>query len=146
MGIFLKASTIEHNEFDFLFRSCLCFAGVIRTIATLDRETTPAYWLTVFVQDCGLVPLSSYVDVYITVTDANDNVPVTSDPIYFATVAENSPSDVEVVKIVATDKDSGRGSDLTFEITAGNPQQFFKIDPETGELKRTFASFEFFLV
>lgn len=38
-------------------------SGVIRTLATLDIETKPHYWLTVFAQDHGVVPLFSSVEV-----------------------------------------------------------------------------------
>lgn len=38
-------------------------SGVIRTLATLDVESKPHYWLTIFAQDHGVVPLFSSVEV-----------------------------------------------------------------------------------
>ena len=36
--------------------------GVIRTNERLDRETQSLYWLTVYAQDSGAVPLFRYLD------------------------------------------------------------------------------------
>lgn len=37
--------------------------GVIRTTTTLDAESENHFWLTVFAQDHGLVPLRSRLEV-----------------------------------------------------------------------------------
>lgn len=39
------------------------FPGTIRTLATLDLESKPSYWLTVCAQDQAVVPLHSCVQV-----------------------------------------------------------------------------------
>lgn len=38
-------------------------AGTIRTLSMLDYETKTHYWLTVYAQDHGVVPLYSSVEV-----------------------------------------------------------------------------------
>ena len=53
------------------------FLGNIYTSEVLDRETSKRYWLTVFAQDRGAVPLHSHLHVYIEVQDENDNTPQT---------------------------------------------------------------------
>lgn len=66
--------------------------------------------------------------------DVNDNAPLTSDPIYHPIVMENSPKDVSVIRIQAQDPDlTSTPSRLSYRITAGNPQNFFAINPRTGE-------------
>ncbi|GAB6033159.1 hypothetical protein CHUAL_012768 [Chamberlinius hualienensis] len=109
--------------------------GVIRTSEVLDRESVSSYWLVVYAIDCGAVPLSSRVDVYVEVEDVNDNAPRPSSPIYFPSVTESSPPSSMVLQIVATDYDSG--TKLTYEIKSGNPQAFFDIDPDTGRITTT---------
>lgn len=67
------------------------------------------------------------------VEDINDNAPLTSDPIYHPVIMENSPKDVSVIRIQAQDPDlTATPSRLSYRITAGNPQNFFSINPKTG--------------
>ena len=110
------------------------FLGVIETSDRLDRESTSHYWLTVYATDQGVVPLSSFIEVYIEVEDVNDNAPQTSEPVYYPEIMENSPKDVSVVQIEAFDPDSSSNDKLTYRITSGNPQGFFSIHPKTGTL------------
>jgi protocadherin Fat 1/2/3 len=112
----------------------LLFLGVIETSDRLDRESTSHYWLTVYATDQGVVPLSSFIEVYIEVEDVNDNAPQTSEPVYYPEIMENSPKDVSVVQIEAFDPDSSSNDKLTYRITSGNPQGFFSIHPKTGTL------------
>ncbi|CAN8006702.1 unnamed protein product, partial [Ixodes hexagonus] len=103
----------------------------LRTRAVLDCETKSHYWLTVVAQDRGAVPLSSRLDVYVRVDDANDNVPLTVEPAYHPAVPEGSPPGTAVVQLRAFDLDSG-GGEVTFQLTAGDPQGHFAIDAGTG--------------
>ncbi|XP_053564600.1 protocadherin Fat 3 isoform X2 [Bombina bombina] len=111
--------------------------GVISTADVLDKETTDSYWLTVYATDRGVVPLFCTIEVYIEVEDVNDNAPLTSEPIYYPTVMENSPKDVAVLQIQATDPDSNSNDKLTYKITSGNPQNFFAINSKTGLVTTT---------
>ncbi|XP_058484035.1 protocadherin Fat 3 [Solea solea] len=112
--------------------------GVIYTAGILDCEIKDSYWLTVHATDKGVTPLSASIDVFIQVEDVNDNAPLTSDPIYHPVVMENSPKDVSVIRIQAQDPDlTATPSRLTYRITAGNPQNFFSINPKTGLITTT---------
>uniref|UniRef100_A0A672TWJ1 Protocadherin Fat 3 n=1 Tax=Strigops habroptila TaxID=2489341 RepID=A0A672TWJ1_STRHB len=111
--------------------------GVIYTADILDRETTKSYWLTVYATDHGVVPLYTTIEVYIEVEDVNDNAPLTSEPIYYPAIMENSPKDVSVIQIQAQDPDSSTTEKLTYRITSGNPQNFFVINPKTGLITTT---------
>ncbi|XP_045031201.1 fat-like cadherin-related tumor suppressor homolog isoform X3 [Daphnia magna] len=109
--------------------------GGIRTRAVLDRETTPHYWLTVVAQDHGIVTLSASIEVFVEVLDENDHIPLTTEPVYWVHVAENSPPRTPVARITAIDGD--RNSKLTYQLKAGNPQSLFDIDPNTGNITTT---------
>ncbi|XP_066515899.1 protocadherin Fat 1a isoform X2 [Hoplias malabaricus] len=111
--------------------------GVIRTLELLDHETVSHYWLTVYATDRGVVPLSSFVEVYIEVQDVNDNAPQTSEPVYYPSVTENSPKDVSIIQIEAFDPDTKSSEKLSYKITSGNPQGFFSINPKTGLVTTT---------
>ncbi|XP_073463897.1 protocadherin Fat 1 isoform X4 [Aquarana catesbeiana] len=111
--------------------------GIIRTADTLDRETTSHYWLTVYATDRGVVPLSSFIEIYIEIEDVNDNAAQTSEPVYYPEVMENSPKDLSVVQIKAFDPDSSSSDKLTYKISSGNPQGFFAINPKTGLITTT---------
>ncbi|XP_061108849.1 protocadherin Fat 1 isoform X2 [Conger conger] len=112
-------------------------SGVIRTEELLDHETTPHYWLTVYAIDQGVVPLSSFIQVFVEVEDVNDNAPQTSEPVYYPSVLENSPKDVSVIHIQAFDPDTRSSDKLSYKITSGNPQGFFAINPKTGLVMTT---------
>ncbi|XP_068083906.1 fat-like cadherin-related tumor suppressor homolog [Anabrus simplex] len=111
--------------------------GNIRTMVPLDLETKSHYWLTVFAQDHGVVPLHARLEVYIAVLNENDNTPLTVEPVYYPSVPENSPSGKKVLQLKAEDHDIDPNQKLTFRITAGNPESFFIIDPDTGIIRTT---------
>ncbi|XP_048189851.1 protocadherin Fat 2 [Perognathus longimembris pacificus] len=108
--------------------------GMIQTLAPLDREFAPHYWLTVLAVDRGSVPLSSVTEVYIEVTDVNDNPPRMSQAVFYPSVPEDAPLGTSVLQLDAWDPDSSSQGKLTFNITAGNHAGFFLIHPSTGLL------------
>lgn len=110
------------------------FLGTIRTIGSLDREGTSHYWLTVLALDLGTIPLSSVTEIYIEVTDTNDNPPQMSRPVFYASVMENSPPNTSVLQLDAFDPDSSSEGKLTFHILTGNPQGLFTINLSTGKI------------
>nr|XP_048293531.1 protocadherin Fat 2 [Myodes glareolus] len=108
--------------------------GMLETLAPLDREFTPFYWLTVLAVDRGSVPLSAITEVYIEVTDINDNIPCMSRPVFYPSVQEDAPSGTSVLQLEAWDPDSSSQGKLTFNLTSGNHMGFFAIHPSTGLL------------
>ena len=92
--VFLPSHHYEHFILDYL-----SLPGVIRVATQLDRETEASYWLTVYAQDHGTVPMSSSVEVYISVVDVNDNPPETDQPVYYVDVPENSAANRIVKRI-----------------------------------------------
>ncbi|XP_058853063.1 protocadherin Fat 2-like [Acipenser ruthenus] len=110
--------------------------GIIRIADTLDRESTPHYWLTVYATDLGSVPLVSWTEVFIEVMDVNDNPPVLSLPVYYASVLENSPKDMSILRVEASDPDFSSEGKLSFRIT-DTQRAFFTINPKTGVISST---------
>ena len=107
--------------------------GTIRTRQVFDRETSSHFWLTVYAQDSGLVPQFGRLEVLVLVEDVNDNVPQSVEPAYYASVQEGSRHVQNVVKVQATDGDRNPQQVLRYDITGGNPQNFFQIDPVNGK-------------
>ncbi|XP_031780785.1 fat-like cadherin-related tumor suppressor homolog isoform X4 [Nasonia vitripennis] len=105
--------------------------GNIRTKAVLDVEAKAGYWLTVYAQDHGVVPLSSKLQVYVEVLDENDNTPLTEQPVYYPSVLENSPAGVSVLQIRAFDRDVSP-QQFSFAITSGNAEGYFLINSTSG--------------
>lgn len=93
--------------------------------------------------DRGVVPLSSFVEVYIEVQDVNDNAPQTTEPVYYPSVMENSPKDVSIIQINAVDPDSKASDKLSYRITSGNPQGFFAINTKTGKSNLSVINIQF---
>lgn len=107
--------------------------GTVKTSAPLDREAKASYWISVEASDDSEGPSrrSAVLHIFIRVLDRNDHRPVARKPIYTASVPENSPADVVVVKVEATDSDDP-SAPLTFKIEKGDPQSFFRIDLTSG--------------
>lgn len=108
--------------------------GNIRTLSVLDTEAKGHYWLSVIAQDHGVVPLHTTLQVFISVANINDNVPLTLEPIYYPRVKENSPVGTPVLQLSAIDPDS---QIISFRITSGNPESVFSIDFHTGLISTT---------
>ncbi|CAG9766743.1 unnamed protein product [Ceutorhynchus assimilis] len=118
------------------------FNGVIKTTAILDIETKTHYWLTVFAQDHGVVPLFSSVEIYIEVLNENDNVPLSELPVYYPVIQEDSPAGTVVLQIKATDRDKEPGQEISYKIAAGNQWGFFAINASTGKKTDLLSSAE----
>ncbi|KAM4747111.1 protocadherin Fat 2 [Rhinophrynus dorsalis] len=111
--------------------------GTIRTEAPLDRESVSHYWLTIYATDLGSIPLFSVAEIYIEVTDVNDNIPQMSQAVFYASVSENSPPGVSVLQLDAFDADSLSNGKLSYHFSSGNSQGFFMLDPHTGLVSTT---------
>lgn len=104
---------------------------MICTTETLDRETVPHYWLSVYATDLGTEPLFSWTHVYLEVLDINDNAPELSQPVYFASVPENMDKVKSVVQVSAKDVDTSSEGKLSFQMLESH-RTYFDVDPKTG--------------
>ena len=103
---------------------------MIRTARVLDCESASYYWLTIYATDRGLVPLHTRHEVYIKVTDVNDNIPQMQQPVYVMNVTENAPEGAVVGQVRAYDDDVTARQELSFSMA--DPSPFFHINKFTG--------------
>uniref|UniRef100_A0A5F9DBG8 Protocadherin beta 16 n=1 Tax=Oryctolagus cuniculus TaxID=9986 RepID=A0A5F9DBG8_RABIT len=73
----------------------------------LDREEEPELRLTLTAQDGGSPPRSGSAQVRIEVVDVNDNAPEFGQPLYRVQVPEDSPTGFLLLRVSATDADTG---------------------------------------
>ncbi|XP_050727023.1 cadherin-87A-like [Eriocheir sinensis] len=106
--------------------------------ALLDREALASVVLRVVATDKA--PENnrhqSSIPLHITIVDTNDHAPVFSQVSYSASVVENLPLDppAPIMQVTAHDKDEGLNALVRYDITEGNEQGAFYLDPETGIL------------
>lgn len=82
-------------------------SGLLFLSAPLDYETQRFHRLTVRAADRGLPSLSATQTLTVEVGDVNDQSPVFSQSVYNASVAENRDPGEAVIRVSATDSDSG---------------------------------------
>lgn len=73
--------------------------------------------------------------VIFNVKDVNDESPKFSADSYVAKVALDEVIGAQVELVTATDLDSGENSRVVYNITSGNEEEAFMIDPDTGAIK-----------
>lgn len=76
--------------------------------------------------------LSTSLNVSIRIIDVNDNTPQFSRSPYMANVTEHAAEGTIVIRIIATDIDSGNNGEIIYSITDGNANNAFTIDNSTG--------------
>ena len=109
-------------------------SGKISTLQRLDREEHAFFVLKLWAHDQGIAPLSSYIMIFVTVLDVNDNGPVVYPVEYYATVMENESSGTSVIQVMANDPDAGKNGTVQYTIadTEDGQKQKFSIDGSTG--------------
>ncbi|XP_064863511.1 protocadherin alpha-13-like isoform X5 [Oncorhynchus nerka] len=103
----------------------------------LDREKQAVIRLLLTALDGGKPAKSGTLQIIVNVIDVNDNSPVFSKPMYKVRVSENVPIGTPIIKLNATDLDSGVNGEIFFHlIHHGNQKalEFFQINPATGEI------------
>ncbi|XP_036403591.1 protocadherin beta-16-like [Megalops cyprinoides] len=103
----------------------------------LDREEQQEVTLLLTASDGGTPQRSGTVVIHVTVLDANDNIPVFSQSVYKASLAENSPLGTVVVTVSASDADEGANGEVTYEFGRDSDEdmKLFKLDHKTGDIK-----------
>ncbi|XP_042588384.1 protocadherin beta-7-like isoform X38 [Cyprinus carpio] len=102
----------------------------------LDREQQKEIDMILTATDGGSPQRSGTAVIHITVLDANDNVPVFSESVYKVTLAENTPSGTEIIKVSATDADEGPNGEVTYEFSriSDKALNLFSINKKTGQI------------
>ncbi|KAM9850413.1 protocadherin-20 [Aulostomus maculatus] len=115
--------------------------GTLRTTTSLDRETQERYELHLLASDHGQpVPLTGTAKVTIFVEDINDNQPKVILPnsnISCLTVSPATTAGTMIMKIYATDEDSGLNSEITYTVVVQEPaldSSPFRLDSRSGNI------------
>lgn len=103
--------------------------GELIVVKDLDRESCDSYKLWI-----SSGPNSSTALVNLVIEDANDNTPQFLGVEPALTLSEGVPVGHTVIRLTATDVDLPPNSDVRFEITSGNEEDLFSLDPLTGVL------------
>lgn len=105
-------------------------------ISELDFEAIPRYILSVRAQD-SKTGAFSLATVIILVQDINDNPPVFDASPYFVKIKENSRVGMSLLRVDASDKDSGENRKLYYEILNENSviPGTFAVSHNTGILR-----------
>ncbi|KAG7465370.1 hypothetical protein MATL_G00175730 [Megalops atlanticus] len=90
------------------------------TSAFLDRETTPAYNITLSATDGGTPPLSSKKTIQVDVADVNDNPPRFEQTSYTVYVTENNAPGASLCSVRAQDADINENARITYTVLNDN--------------------------
>ncbi|XP_058263787.1 protocadherin gamma-A6-like isoform X20 [Hemibagrus wyckioides] len=102
----------------------------------LDREKHSQHLLILTAVDGGNPSRSGTVKIVVNVLDANDNLPVFTEPLYKANVEENTAPGTLIIKISATDEDEGHNGNVTYSFTnMEEAHQIFIINAKNGEVR-----------
>ncbi|XP_077421706.1 protocadherin Fat 3a isoform X1 [Vanacampus margaritifer] len=109
--------------------------GIVVLERILDREIQPSYQIKVRASDQGSpVPLSSLVNVTITVLDINDNPPVFERRDQLVTIPEDVVVGTKMLTVYAASKDIGTNAEITYSIRSGNEHGKFSINSLSGAI------------
>ncbi|MFT7796094.1 protocadherin alpha-C2-like isoform X1 [Arapaima gigas] len=108
------------------------------TSAFLDRETVPAYNVTLSATDGGTPPLSSQKTIQVDVADVNDNPPRFEQTSYTVYVKENNAPGALLCTVRAQDADVNENARITYTVLNDNNHgipitSYVSIKSDTGE-------------
>ncbi|KAK2904214.1 protocadherin-11 X-linked isoform X1 [Channa argus] len=106
---------------------------LLETAAPLDYETTREYAIKIVASDRGMPPLNTSAMVLIKIKDENDNVPIFPQPEIQLSIPENNDPSTQLIKISATDADSGHNAEIIYTLGPDAPDGF-NIDRRSGIL------------
>ena len=99
--------------------------GSISTKSPLDYEKGSRYEITVTAKDSGTPSLSSTAKVVVMVEDLNDNNP--NFPGDYSTSLQENTAEGAVIRVEASDPDSGVNGEIVYKIIGGDGDGFFMI-------------------
>nr|XP_040035256.1 cadherin-23 isoform X2 [Gasterosteus aculeatus aculeatus] len=106
--------------------------GKIVANRTVDFEQVQWLNFTIRAQDHGTPPRITELPVYLQIVDVNDNNPFFLQPSYQEPVFENVDLGTIIVRVKATDADSGLFAVIEYSLVDGEGK--FGIKPSTGEI------------
>ncbi|CAG0895058.1 unnamed protein product [Darwinula stevensoni] len=112
----------------------LSLAGILWLEEPLDRERVSTYRLNASASDHGKPPKTTHRILTVHVEDVNDNHPKFTRKVFQADVLEDAPVGTFVLKVSASDVDSGGRGNLTYLLPKGQGDSKFRMNPQSGEI------------
>ncbi|XP_010011312.1 PREDICTED: protocadherin beta-15-like, partial [Nestor notabilis] len=108
----------------------------LRTNAPLDRERTAEYNITVTAMDWGTTRLSSRKNLFVQISDVNDNFPEFTQEVYTMSVTENNSPMLRIGSVNATDADAGNNAHINYALVRqeGKEQPVVSVNSENGDV------------
>ncbi|XP_068273240.1 protocadherin beta-15-like [Nyctibius grandis] len=108
----------------------------LRTTAALDRERTAEYNITVTATDWGTARLSSRENIFVQISDVNDNPPQFTQELYTMSVTENNSPMLRIGSVNATDADAGKNARVNYALVRqeGKEQPDVSVNSESGDV------------
>ncbi|XP_017694067.1 PREDICTED: protocadherin beta-16-like [Lepidothrix coronata] len=108
----------------------------LRTNAALDRESTAQYNITITATDWGRTRLSSRENIFVQISDVNDNPPEFTQEIYTMSVTENNSPMLRIGSMNATDADAGKNARVNYALVRqeGKEQPEVSVNAENGDV------------
>ncbi|XP_067132550.1 cadherin-related tumor suppressor-like isoform X1 [Centruroides vittatus] len=103
--------------------------GVVTLLKKLDRENSSEYFLQLIASD-GV--REGYSTLIIQVMDINDNYPEFDNQVYSFDILENAQKGSVIGSVLASDKDVGDNSLITYSILTEWGKDVFNLNPLTG--------------
>ncbi|XP_077165971.1 protocadherin gamma-B5-like [Paroedura picta] len=102
----------------------------------LDREREQIVHLVLTALDGGEPRKTGTAQIWVNVTDANDNPPIFTQEVYKVSLLENLPVGSLVLQVVASDNDEGTNAQITYHFSNApmNAHQKFMLDPADGTI------------
>uniref|UniRef100_A0A803TL63 Cadherin domain-containing protein n=1 Tax=Anolis carolinensis TaxID=28377 RepID=A0A803TL63_ANOCA len=100
----------------------------------LDRENEQALHLSLTALDGGEPRKTGTAQIWVNITDANDNPPIFTEEVYKVSLHENTPVGSQVLQVLATDKDEGTNALIRYEFSniPADSQRKFSLDSVHG--------------
>uniref|UniRef100_A0A8V5GL38 Protocadherin gamma-C3 n=2 Tax=Melopsittacus undulatus TaxID=13146 RepID=A0A8V5GL38_MELUD len=108
----------------------------LRTNAVLDRETTAEYNITITATDWGTTRLSSRKNLFVQISDVNDNSPEFTQEGYTMSVTENNSPMLRIGSVNATDADAGSNARINYALVQqeGKEKPVVSVNSENGDV------------
>lgn len=109
-------------------------------IKELDREAQDTHFLKILAIDGGIPARSGFVEIMITVLDANDNLPIFEKSTYEISIAENISPQTTILRVKAVDLDSGSNAEIRYSFTHSTSTtcgEVFSLNNSTGDITVT---------
>lgn len=109
----------------------------LHLVSSVNRELSSTYKILVGAKDGGIPSLTGTLTVEVHISDINDNFPVFQQPVYLQKIPEDTRRDQIIMRVTATDADTGPNGELTYTFSTLQPPDdlsFFRIDPSTGDI------------